>query len=415
MEKQYNISIIGMGYVGTPLALAFSDYYPVIGYDIDPVRICELHNNFDRNLENKNFLVKNLTISNNLSDIQKSNIYIIAVPTPLTHNDQPDLSYIENATRSVAQFVCPGDIIIYESSFYPGLTEEFCVPILEAGSNLIFNLDFFCGYSPERISPGTDKNALCNIVKITSGSNTNIAKEIDQLYSKIIKAGTLMVPSIKIAEASKLIENTQRDVNIAFINEVCMMLDKMEIDSSQVLNAARTKWNFLNFEPGLVGGECIGVSPHYLAHQAKKFNYRAELILQSRKINNKIIDFIIFKVKQILSSHISKSNKIKLLVLGYTYKENCPDSRNTRVNDLIHGLNEISNHIDVYDPYIDNTFNTNFVKNPFLSNKKYDAIIVTVAHNEFKLYSKSDFQSISNGKLVLLDIKGIYEYSTWKL
>ena len=415
MNKQYHISVIGIGYVGLPLALAFSKHYPVVGFDIKQDRINELKNNIDSNLEYNFVSNDNLFFSNTIHDIQSSNIYIVTVPTPIKEDNSPDLTYLESASRMIGSYINKGDIIIYESTVYPGVTEDFCVPILEKESKLIFNHDFFCGYSPERISPGRNQYKLNNIVKITSGSTEEIAEEIDQLYKKIIKKGTYKTSSIKIAEASKIIENIQRDVNIAFMNEIAMMFDKMNINTEEVLLAARTKWNFLNFKPGLVGGHCIGVDPYYLACQAENFDFKADLILKSREINDNVTDFIIFKTKQLLQKHQKKTNNPKILILGYTFKENCVDTRNTRIKDLVLGLETNSFTVSVYDPFIDSNLDTNFVRNPLECEEKYDAIIVAVAHNEFKMYSKADFQAISEGKLVLLDIKGLYNYSTWKL
>ena len=415
MDKEYHISVIGMGYVGFPLALAFSEYYPVVGFDVKQDRINELQNNIDSNLEHEFVSNDNLLFSNTIHDIQDSNIYIVTVPTPIKEDNSPDLTYLESASKMIASYINKGDIVIYESTVYPGVTEDFCVPILEKESKLIFNCDFFCGYSPERISPGSTHYKLHNIVKITSGSTDETAEEIDQLYKKIIKKGTYKAPSIKIAEASKIIENTQRDVNIAFMNEIAMMFDKMNINTEEVLLAARTKWNFLDFRPGLVGGHCIGVDPYYLVYQAGNFNFKADLILKSREINDNITDFLIFKTKQVLEKYRKETENPKVLILGYTFKENCPDTRNTRVQDLILGLENNSINVYVYDPFISSNLHTNFVRNPLESEEKYDAIIVAVAHNEFKMYSKSDFQAISEGKLVLLDIKGLYNYSTWKL
>ncbi len=415
MNKQYHISVIGIGYVGLPLALAFSKHYPVVGFDIKQDRINELKNNIDSNLEYNFVSNDNLFFSNTINDIQSSNIYIVTVPTPIKEDNSPDLTYLESASRMIGSYINKGDIIIYESTVYPGVTEDFCVPILEKESKLIFNHDFFCGYSPERISPGSSQYKLNNIVKITSGSTEEIAEEIDQLYKKIIKKGTYKTSSIKIAEASKIIENIQRDVNIAFMNEIAMMFDKMNINTEEVLLAARTKWNFLNFKPGLVGGHCIGVDPYYLACQAENFDFKADLILKSREINDNVTDFIIFKTKQLLEKNQKKTNNPKILILGYTFKENCVDTRNTRVKDLVLGLESNSFTVSVYDPFIDSNLDTNFVINPLECEEKYDAIIVAVAHNEFKMYSKADFQAISEGKLVLLDIKGLYNYSTWKL
>ena len=278
-----------------------------------------------------------------------------------------------------------------------------------------FNTDFFCAYSPERISPGDNKYSLSNVIKITSGSTTAIAEEVDQLYKKIVIAGTYKTSSIKIAEAAKVIENTQRDVNIALMNELAMMFDKMEINTSEVLDAAKTKWNFLDFKPGLVGGHCIGVDPYYLSYQSEKLGFKPDLILASRQINNSVADFVVLKTKQLLEKAEKTIKGAKVLILGYTFKENCSDIRNTKVHQIVNGLVNLTMEVSTYDPYLEGSTYTNLLKNPLESTEKYDAIIVAVAHNLFKSYTTTEFKQISSGKLVLLDIKGLYDNSTWKL
>jgi len=415
MKKEYKIAIIGMGYVGLPLAIAFSKFYPVVGFDINKKRIQELNKNIDSNEDIEINNHSNLQFSYELTDVKNANIYIVTVPTPVTKDNIPDLTLLEKATEMLSDFVIKGNIIIYESTVYPGVTEDICVPIIEKISSLTFNTDFFCAYSPERISPGDEKYSLSNVIKITSGSTPTIAEEVDQLYQKVVKAGTYKAPSIKIAEAAKVIENTQRDVNIALMNELAMMFDKMNIDTTEVLKAAKTKWNFLDFKPGLVGGHCIGVDSYYLSYQSEKVGFKADLILASRQINNSIADFVVLKTKELLQKAGKTIKGAKVLVLGYTFKENCSDTRNTKVKQIITGLENLSMCVSVFDPYLIGTQHTNLSKNPLESTEKYDAIIVAVSHNEFKKYTTTAFTQISFGKLVLLDIKGLYKQSTWKL
>lgn len=415
MEKEYKIAIIGLGYVGLPLAIAFSKFYQVIGFDINKARIKNLKNNIDCNFDVKVQTNSNLKYSTTINDIKDSNIYIVTVPTPVTKDNIPDLTALKTATKMLSPYVNKGDIIIYESTVYPGVSEDICVPIIEKNSKLIFNTDFFCAYSPERISPGDERYNLSNVIKITSGSTKAIADEVDQLYKKIVMAGTYKASSIKIAEAAKVIENTQRDVNIALMNELAMLFDKMEINTYEVLEAAKTKWNFLDFQPGLVGGHCIGVDPYYLSHQSEKLGFRPDLILASRQINNSVADFLVLKTKALLQKSDKAIKGAKVLVLGYTFKENCSDTRNTKVLQVVKGLETLKIDVSIYDPYLEGSTYTNLLKNPLESTEKYDAIIVAVAHNLFKNYTTSDFEQISSGKLVLLDIKGLYKNSTWKL
>ena len=378
MDKKNRIAIIGLGYVGFPLAKSFSKFYKTVGYDINADLI-------DR-LNNKKF--DNLIMSSDSDCLIDSNVYIITVPTPVTKANQPDLSYLESASRIVGKYLKKDDIVIYESTVYPGVTEDICVPILESQSNLTYNLHFFCGYSPERISPGDTSKSLENIIKITSGSNIKTANFVDNLYKKIIKAGTYKVNSIKIAEASKVIENTQRDVNIALMNEFAMMFDSLNIPTNEVLDAAKTKWNFIDYTPGLVGGHCIGIDPYYLIFKSRQSGFIPDLISTSRKINNSVPKFVISKVKNEIDL-LQKNTSNEILVLGYTFKENCSDIRNTKVNDIVIGLRQINCNVDVYDPLLkmDNIMS----KNPFKSSKKYDIIILAVAHNAFYKLTKKIF------------------------
>ncbi len=415
MEKEYKIGIIGLGYVGLPLSLAFSEHHTVVGFDIDKNRVHELNNNYDVNYDNNVKSPSNLIYtydSNLLSDIE---IYIITVPTPILADNKPDLSFLKSATQIIAPYIKKDNIIIYESTVYPGVTEDYCMPIIENISGLCFNIDFFCGYSPERISPGDSAFSLDKMIKITSGSNIIIAEIVDNLYKQVISAGTYKAPSIRVAEAAKIIENIQRDVNIALINELAIIFDGMKIDSREVLKAARTKKNFIDFQPGLVGGHCISVDPYYLSYQSQKLGISADIITLAREINNNVSNFIVLKTLEFLKLYNKKVEGSKILILGYTFKENCSDTRNTKVEDIIRQLQKYNIDINIYDPYIVDNQLYDVIKNPFLVEDEYDAIIVAVAHNEFKKYNLNDFTKISKGKLVLLDIKGIYEYSTWKL
>jgi len=415
MNKEYKIAIVGLGYVGLPLAIAFSKFFKVVGFDINLDRINSLNNSVDSNGDIEFLKNNSILFTNNLHEIADANVYIITVPTPVASNNAPDLGVLETASVMVANLLKKDDIVIYESTVYPGVTEDICVPILERGSTLKYNLDFYCGYSPERISPGIDKYRLEDIVKITSGSNQKTAEEVDNLYNKIIKAGTYRASSIKVAEAAKAVENTQRDVNIALMNELAMMFDKMDIDTSEVLDAAKTKWNFLDFKPGLVGGHCIGVDPYYLLHKSEKMGYKPNLLYASREINNSVPNFIVNKTIKFMVELDKSIQYSNILIFGYTFKENCADTRNTKVKDIVEGLTSLSCKVKIFDPYINPSNSNNFISLPFDDDVKYDAIIVAVAHDEFLKYSIDDFYKISNGKLVFLDIKGIYKESNWKL
>jgi len=412
------ISITGLGYVGLPLAVAFATKYKVIGFDINSERIKELKNNYDRTLEvNKEALEEvkeNIIYTSNLEDLKKANIHIVTVPTPIDKHKNPDLTPLIMASRSVGRILKKGDIVIYESTVYPGCTEEVCVPELERESGLKFNKDFFVGYSPERINPGDKEHTVTKIKKVTSGSTPEIAKEIDELYKSIITAGTHLASSIKVAEAAKVIENSQRDINIAFVNELALIFDKLGIDTLDVLEAAGTKWNFLPFKPGLVGGHCIGVDPYYLAYKAKEIGYHPEIILAGRRTNDNMGIFVANKVVKLMiqKGHTIKGSKV--LVLGITFKENCPDIRNSRVIDVIRELKEFGINVDVYDPWADKKevkreygLDLLQITNNQLPITNYDGIILAVAHKEFrkiedKLKEKKDSQ-------VIYDIKGFFD------
>ena len=414
------IAIIGLGYVGLPLATEFAKHYKVIGFDIDESRIEELKNGEDkkevtnlscfsavlkRNKKEFQLDEKGLLLSNNIEDIRDANIYIVTVPTPINNQKQPDLSHLLSASNIISQVLQKADIVIYESTVYPGCTEEDCVPVLEKQSQLVYNKDFFCGYSPERISPGDKMNTLTKIKKITSGSNAETAKKVDELYKTIIKAGTYLAPSIKVAEASKAIENAQRDLNISFVNELVFIFDKMDINTHEVLKAANTKWNFLPFWPGLVGGHCISVDPYYLTYKSEKLGYKPDVILSGRNVNDKMAAFLASKVVKLM---IAKNIKVKgadVLILGITFKENCPDIRNTKILDVYNELISFGAKIDVFDPIankdeVKKELEINLISD--YSKKKYAAIILAVAHNDFQ---SIDFKKLQNDKTVIFDAK----------
>ncbi|MFA7070705.1 MAG: nucleotide sugar dehydrogenase [Sulfurimonas sp.] len=418
------IAIIGLGYVGLPLAHAFSSKYEVVGFDIDKSRIDELEKAFDRTLEldenqMKEAIKNGMKFTMNSEDIKDSNIYIVTVPTPINLNNEPDLTPIIKSSETVAKVLRQNDIVIYESTVYPGVTEEVCVPILEEFSNLKFNQDFFCGYSPERINPGDKEHTVTKILKITSGSTKESAKKVDELYKSIIVAGTHLAPSIKVAEAAKVIENTQRDVNIALINELAMIFDLMNIDTKEVIEAAATKWNFIKLFPGLVGGHCIGVDPYYLTHKAQSLGYIPNLILGARQVNNGISKYIADKTLKLMVSENKKLNGANILVLGATFKENCPDMRNSKVFDIIKELEEFKCNIEVYDYWVDKSDKQikplNFLENLPLNSERYDAIIVAVNHDKFKDITTNDYKGMSKGTPIIMDVKGIVEEPTWRL
>ncbi len=416
------IAVIGLGYVGLPLAHAFSFKYPVVGFDINEARIKELQNGYDRTLEldenqMKEALDNGMKFTTNLDDIADCNIYIVTVPTPIDEYKNPDLTPLIKASESLGKVLKKDDIVIYESTVYPGATEEVCVPILEKVSGLKFNKDFFAGYSPERINPGDKEHTVTKILKVTSGSTPQIAKKVDELYKSVIIAGTHLAPTIKVAEAAKVIENAQRDINIAFVNELALIFDKLNIDTNAVLEAAGTKWNFLKFKPGLVGGHCIGVDPYYLAYKAKEVGYHPQIILAGRRTNDNMGVFVANKVVKLMiqKGHTVKGSRV--LVLGITFKENCPDIRNSRVIDVIRELEEFRCSVDVYDPWADKDevkreYNIELlqVKNNQLPISNYNAVVIAVAHDEFrKLNLELDDTQ------VLFDIKSILEKSDGKL
>ena len=411
------IAIIGLGYVGLPLAVEFAKKYKTIGFDINQERIKELTLGKDRtnetNLEqlqavtNKSVIEKNigLTFTYNIRKLQFCNVFIVTVPTPIDQFKTPDLGPLLSASKMLGSILKKKDIVIYESTVYPGCTEEECVPVLEMESGLKFNIDFFCGYSPERINPGDKINTLTKIKKVTSGSTKKIAEIVDSLYKSIINAGTHRAPSIKVAEASKAIENAQRDVNISFVNELALIFEKMGIDTTDVIEAAGTKWNFLKYMPGLVGGHCIGVDPYYLAHKAESLGYHPQVILSGRRVNDMMGVFVANKVVKLLIKKEHKVNTSKALILGITFKENCPDIRNSKVIDIYNELMQYGIFVDVYDPHADKNEVENEYKIKLIMkiNKKYDAIILAVSHHEFL---KIDINKITTGKnAVIFDTK----------
>ena len=383
------ITILGLGYVGLPLAVEFSNKFNVVGFDISKKRIRELNSSIDKTdeideIKLKRALDKNLFLSNNLKDIKDSNIYIVTVPTPITKSKKPDLSYLKEASKMVGQNLSKGDLVIYESTVYPGCTEEECVPVLEDASGLKFNIDFFCGYSPERINPGDKINTLVKIKKVTSGSTIKIAEKVDKLYGSIIEAGTHRASSIKVAEASKAIENAQRDLNISFVNELALIFDKIGIDTSEVLEAAATKWNFLSFKPGLVGGHCISVDPYYLTYKAETLGYSPEVILSGRRVNDNMGIFVANKAARLMRQKGISTKGARSLILGITFKENCPDIRNSKVPDICEELEIFGMKVSVFDPYasmteVEKEFGIKLISELI----DYDLIILAVAHDKF--------------------------------
>jgi UDP-N-acetyl-D-galactosamine dehydrogenase len=418
------IGIVGLGYVGLPLAAAFAEKYNVVGFDINQARITELQNGYDRTLEldtkQLEAIKTTLKYTSHLNDLDQVDIYIVTVPTPIDQSNRPDLTPLIKSSQAVGSLLKKGNIVIYESTVYPGVTEEICVPELERTSGMTFNIDFFCGYSPERINPGDKEHTVKKILKVTSGSTPEIAHTVNELYKSIITAGTHMASSIKVAEASKVIENTQRDVNIALINELALIFDTMGIDTNEVIEAAATKWNFIKLKPGLVGGHCIGVDPYYLTFKAEELGYKPNLILGARQINNGMSKYIAEKTVKCMIDHDKKIKNARVLILGVTFKENCPDMRNTKVLDIINELEEFGCQIDIYDPWVDPNeekkhYTIDICPNPFEKTLRYDAIILAVAHDQFTQLTRSDYEKISTQFPVLIDVKGIIPNPTWRL
>ncbi len=404
------IGIVGLGYVGLPLAVEFGKKYPTIGFDINQKRIDELESGVDSTLEVDSAELANvpdLTFTSDISEIAECRFYIVTVPTPIDRHKQPDLSPLIGASQALSKILKSGDIVIYESTVYPGATEEVCVPELEK-SGLRFNVDFFCGYSPERINPGDKEHRVTNIKKVTSGSTPEVAREVDDLYRSIITAGTFKASSIKVAEAAKVIENTQRDINIALINELAIIFNRLAIDTEEVLLAAGSKWNFLPFRPGLVGGHCIGVDPYYLTHKSVEVGYHPEIILAGRRLNDGMGGYVAEQVIKLMIRNRMQVVDAKFLIMGLTFKENCPDLRNTRVVDIIEELAGYHVSVDVYDPWVDKNeakheYGLELVDEPGIA--AYDAIILAVAHDRFKDLGIEKIRSYGREKHVLYDIK----------
>ncbi|XPF96119.1 Vi polysaccharide biosynthesis UDP-N-acetylglucosamine C-6 dehydrogenase TviB [Colwellia sp. RE-S-Sl-9] len=405
------IGIIGLGYVGLPLAVEFGKKYQTVGFDIHEKRITELQSGHDFTLEVSSEELaesKHISYSCNVEDLKSCNVYIVTVPTPIDKHKQPDLTPLVKASAMLAKVISKNDIVVYESTVYPGATEEVCIPEIEKHSDFIFNKDFFAGYSPERINPGDKEHRVTNILKVTSGSTPEIAEFIDQLYGSIITAGTYKASSIKVAEAAKVIENTQRDLNIALINELAVIFNKLGIDTEEVLKAAGTKWNFLPFRPGLVGGHCIGVDPYYLTHKAQSIGYNPEVILAGRRINDGMAEYVVSQLTKTMIKRKLQVNGANVLVMGLTFKENCPDVRNTKVVDILSELAEYQMNVDVYDPWVNpedakHEYNVDLISEPKAGN--YDAVIFAVAHNQFKAMSNSDIKALMKTEHIIYDLK----------
>ncbi len=418
MKNEIRIAVIGLGYVGLPLARLFATKFPVIGFDINQGRVDELKGGHDSTLEVENDLLKSALVdkpsgenglycSTNLNDIKDCNHYIITVPTPVDKNNRPDLTPLYKSSESVGNVLKKGDIVIYESTVYPGVTEDECVPVLEKTSGLKFNKDFFAGYSPERINPGDKEHTVEKILKVTAGSTPEIGKKVNDLYATVITAGTHLAPTIKVAEAAKVIENSQRDINIAFVNELAKIFNMMDIDTQDVLEAAGTKWNFLPFKPGLVGGHCIGVDPYYLAQKAQELGYHPEIILAGRRMNDSMGQYVASEVVKLMLQNDLKVKNANILVLGITFKENCPDVRNTKVVDVIKNLKEYGTNVTIYDPLA----NPAEVKHEYgletsktMPSEKFDAVVLAVSHKEFL---ELDLDKFKNGNTVVYDVKGV--------
>ena len=412
------ITVIGLGYVGLPLARLFATKYSVVGFDIKTSRVAEINNGVDSTLELESTILldilkdlnndeEGLYCSSVEAEISDSNVYIVTVPTPIDKNNKPILNPLFEASKTIGKFLKSGDIVIYESTVYPGVTEEECAPILEEVSGLVLNKDFFVGYSPERINPGDKKHTIEKILKVTSGSTPESAKDIDELYKSVITAGTHLAPTIKVAEAAKVIENSQRDINIAFVNELAKIFNKLNINTRDVLAAARTKWNFLPFSPGLVGGHCIGVDPYYLAQKAQEVGYHPEIILAGRRVNDSMGSYVASQVVKLMISKGIILKDTKALILGFTFKENCPDVRNTKVIDIYNNLIEYGIQVTIYDPLAtpDQVEHEYGIRNSVnLDNERYDAIILAVAHNEFL---ELDLKVLTNENAVIYDVKGV--------
>jgi len=412
--KDLKLAIVGLGYVGLPLALEFAKKRKVIGFDIDKKRIEELNSGIDKNLEfNKDELQNSnqLNFTNNQDDLKSANCYIITIPTPVDKFKKPDLTLLLKASETIGKIIKQGDLVIYESTVYPGCTEEICVPVLEKFSKLKFNQDFFCGYSPERINPGDKEHTISNIKKVTSGSTPGIADLVDSLYKEIIIAGTHKAPSIKVAEAAKVIENTQRDLNIALINELSILFRKMNIDTQSVLEAAGSKWNFLPFKPGLVGGHCIGVDPYYLTYKAESIGYYPKIILAGRELNDNMGNYVAEELVKKMEEKKIQIKDAKILIMGLTFKEDCADTRNSGVQNVIAKLKELECELDLQDPYVDKEDIKkiyNIYPNSKLDPNTYDAVLIAVSHKQFKTLGLSNIKNLCKSNHVIFDLKNLF-------
>jgi UDP-N-acetyl-D-galactosamine dehydrogenase len=412
-QPKPTIAIIGLGYVGLPLAVEFGKKYKTLGFDINEKRITDLRSGVDHTLEvEKKELAsaKQLTFSHNVEDLKAADVYIVTVPTPIDRHKRPDLTPLVKASRMLGKVVSKGNIIVYESTVYPGATEEDCIPLVESESGLKFNIDFFAGYSPERINPGDKQHRLTTIKKVTSGSTPEAADYIDNLYKSIVNAGTHKASSIRVAEAAKVIENTQRDLNIALVNELALIFNRLGIDTLEVLEAAGTKWNFLPFRPGLVGGHCIGVDPYYLTHKAQEVGHTPEVILAGRRINDHMGQYVVSQVVKLMLKRRIHVEDANVLIMGLTFKENCPDIRNTRVVDIAKEFKDYGANIDIYDPWVDaaeaeHEYGLHPVKEP--AHGKYDAIVLAVAHQQFKEMGVSAIRKLGRRECIVYDIKSI--------
>ena len=415
--SELKIAVIGLGYVGLPLAVEFGKKVPVVGFDIHQKRIDELKSGQDHTLEvspEELVQAQYLSYSAKLEELKHCNFFIVTVPTPIDDFKQPDLTPLVKASTSIGQVLKKGDVVVYESTVYPGATEEVCIPVLEKVSGLIFNIDFYAGYSPERINPGDKLHRVTNILKITSGSTPEVADFVDEVYNLIIEAGTHKAPTIKVAEAAKVIENTQRDVNIALINELALIFNKLGIDTEDVLKAAGTKWNFLPFRPGLVGGHCIGVDPYYLTHKAQSIGLHPEIILAARRLNDRMGEYV---ATQLIKEMVKKRIQVvgsKILVMGLSFKENCPDIRNTKIVDMVKALKEYDLDLDIYDPWVDAAeveVEYGFAPVAGLEQGRYDAIILAVAHDQFKQMTAAEIHTLGKQGHILFDLKYVLNAS----
>jgi UDP-N-acetyl-D-galactosamine dehydrogenase len=412
--RKCRIGVVGLGYVGLPLAVEFGKHFDTVGFDVKPARIAALRRGVDTTLEASKAELKNakqLTFSTDLAELKRCRVFIVTVPTPIDEYKRPDLTPLILASESVGRALRKDSVVVYESTVYPGCTEEICVPILERESGLKFNRDFFAGYSPERINPGDKEHRLPTIRKITSGSTAEAAEFVDQLYRTIIKAGTYKASSIKVAEAAKVIENTQRDVNIALINELALIFNRLGIDTEEVLNAAGTKWNFLPFRPGLVGGHCIGVDPYYLTHKAQQIGYNPEMILAGRRLNDNMASYVASQIVKQMTGKRILVNGARILILGATFKENCPDIRNSKVFDVVRELGNYGAKLEIYDPWADSAECKHEYGRPLVKSLKrgrYDAVVIAVAHREFRALGARGARRLCKKKHVLYDIKQVF-------